>query len=120
MDAAAILVLAIIGVLPFAIFHGYFWKFEGKRRVSGEMVRLLDWLKHANVFLGLVAIYPVLLLLYFTRMMAHEVVPGYFIVTMDFMQIMAFLLSMTIIIEVTAVFGYVYFNSKLEEEQAKR
>ena len=119
-SAAAILVLSIIGVLPFSIFHGYFWKFEERRRAKGEVRNLLDWLKHANVFLGLVAIYPSLLLFYFTRVMAHEIAPGFFIVPMGFIQIMAFLLSMAMIVEVTSVFGYVYFNSKLEEELAKR
>ena len=120
MDTSAILVLAVIGVLPFSMFHGYFWKFEERRRARGEVKSLLDWLKHTNVFLGLLTLYPILMLFYFTGTMAREVEPGYFLVPMGFLQIMAFLLSMTMIIEITAVFGYVYFNSKLEEEQAKR
>jgi len=120
MDAAAILVLSIIGVLPFSMFHGYFWKFESNRRAGGKIRNLLEWLKHANVFLGLLTIYPILLLFYFARTMAYEAEPGYFLVPIGFMQIMAFLLSMTMIIEITAVFGYVYFNSKLEEEKDKR
>jgi len=118
MDASAALVLAVIGILPFLIFHGY-W-FEEKRRANGEIKKLIGWLKHANVFLGLVAIYPILLIFYFTRLMAYEVTPGYFLVNSGFLQILAFLLSMAMIMEITAVFGYVYFNSKLEQEERKR
>lgn len=120
MDASAILILTIIGLLPFSVFHVYFYRFEERRRAKGEIKKLLDWLKHANVFLGLVAIYPILLVFYFTNLMAYKVAPGYFLVPAGFLQILAFLLSMAIIVEITAVFGYVYFNSRLEEEEPKR
>ena len=116
MDVSTIFALCLMGVLPFLIFHTYFHKFAERRRKKGEISKLLTGIKHANVFLGLTLIYPILLLLYFGYSMSYAVGPAYFIVPKAFMQMMVFLLSLMTIIEIGSVFGYVYFSNKLEQE----